>query len=122
MTLCHHCMTHLHKSQNLEEILSHTTINQIRYLTYNLALIQTQVHQILLHNSHLTHQTTSIINEDDKRKSTKRNTGVKVVLVTQSKITQILQPNYLHPRANQRSLGSNGKRILYSTEFISYPS
>ena len=47
------------------------------YHTYQLTRIQTQVRHILLHQSHLTHQTMSIINKDDLQKRKKINAGEK---------------------------------------------
>ena len=82
-SLHHHHMNHRQKSWYLKEILNHSTIHPIRYRTYHLTLIQTQVSQILLRQIHLTHQTMSIINEHDVWKRTKRNAGVKSVLMTQ---------------------------------------
>ena len=51
----------------------------------------------------------SIINEYEVQKTTKRNAGVKRVLMTQSKIARSLHPSYLQPHKNQRSLSQIGR-------------
>ena len=115
-------ITNHHKEWHLKKILIHATIHSIQYRTYQLIRIQTQVHQTLLCRSHLTHQTTSIINEDNVQKRTKINSRIEYVSMTQSKSAQILQPRNLHTRTHQRLLSSNFTRIYYSAGFISYPS
>ena len=101
-TLHHHHTIHKKKAWHLKEILSHAKIQPIRYRTYQLTWIKTQVWQILLLQIHLTHQTASIINKDDTRKRTKINSRVKHVLITQSKSARSLQPSYLHPRKKSK--------------------
>ena len=122
MSSHHHHTTHRKKEWHIEEILIHTAIHPIRYRTHHITRIQTQVCQILLRQSHLIHQMTSIINKDDMKKGTKINSGVKWVSMNQSKIARNLQPSYLQPRTNQRSLDWNWTKSHYSTGFISYPS
>ena len=122
VTLHHHHMNHQQKAWHLKEIRIHTKIHPIRYQTYQLIRIKTQVCQILLRQSHLTHQMMIIINGHDVQKRTKINAGVEHILITQSKIALSLQPIYLQPRANQRSLSSNWTMIHYSAGIISYPS
>ena len=102
VTFHHHLTTHWHKAWQLEDIPSQKTIQPIRYRTYHLTWIHTQVHQILLHRSRMNHQTASIINKDDTRKRTKINSRVKHVLITQSKSARSLQPSYLHPRKKSK--------------------
>ena len=106
VTLRHHCMTHQYKSWHLREILIHTTTHPICYWTFHMTQIQIQVFQILSFRVHLTHKTMIVINKDDVQKMTKRNHGVKRVLINQSKITKSVQPRYLHPHTNQRLLSS----------------
>ena len=121
VTLYHHRMTHNQKSLHLKEILRHATTHPIRYRIYQLTRIQSQVFHILLCGIHLTHQTTSIKTKDDVLKRTKINVREKHVLMTQSKIAQILQLRNSQLRKIQSSLSSNWMRIHYSDVFISYP-
>ena len=122
VTIRHHHKTHRKKLWHQKETLSHITIHPIRYQIYHLTWIQTQVCQILLCQSHLTHHRTSIINKDDVQKMIKRDARVKLVLVAQSENEQILHSKYLHPRKNQKLLSSNWMMIYYSSVFISYLS
>ena len=122
VTLLHQRKTRQHKSWHLKETQCHAKIHPIRYQTYRLTRIQIQVCQILLHQSRLTHQTTSILNEDDVQKRKNINSWVKRVSMTQSNITWSLHPSYLQMRKNQRSLSLNCTRTHYSAGFIFYTS
>ena len=102
VTLHHHLITHQQKAWHLNAKLCHATTTPIRYRRYQMTRIQIQVHQILLCQIHLTHQTTSILNKGDVRKIIKINSGVRFVSMTLSKSTQSLQPSYLQLRKNQR--------------------
>ena len=100
-------------------MLCHATTHPIRYWTYQITQIQTQVHQIHLFWTHLNHQTPGILKDDDTQKI---NVKVKIVSMTLLKSAQILYISYLKLHTIRRSQISNGMRIHYSTRFISYNS
>ena len=88
VTVHHHFMTRHQKAWRLKVILRHTNTYLIRYWTYRLTQIQIQVHWILIYHFHLTHHTMSIINEYNVQKREKRNSRLKRVSVTQSKVSE----------------------------------
>ena len=68
LTLHHHCIAHhCQQVSQLQEIIRHAKKHPNWYHTYQLTLIQTQVCQILLRQTHLTHLTPGILKEDNAR-------------------------------------------------------
>ena len=116
-TLHHHCTANnCQEVPHLKKILRHTTTHPNRYHTFQLNLIQTQVHRIILRHNNLTHLTPGIRNKADINV---RNSKGKSVTTTLLKSVPSSQPRYLILRTILRSQTSNWKRILYSAGFIS---
>ena len=84
----HHMASPQEQASHLQEILRHATNHPNQYHTYQLTLIQTQFHQILLRQTHLTHLTPDIINKDDIHAINSGEKGVTTNLLKFSAITE----------------------------------
>ena len=65
MTIHHHIITnHRQQAPHLQQMIRHTETQPYMYHTYQITLIQTQVHRIILRQNHWT---LGILNEHDVR-------------------------------------------------------
>ena len=63
----HHMTNHRQQAPQPQRILPHSTTHQNQYHSYQLNLIQNQVHHIIIWCIHLNHWTPSILNKDNTR-------------------------------------------------------
>ena len=117
MTLHHHHMaSHRQQVSHLQKIIHQATTHPNRYYAYQLNLIHTQVHQIILRWTHMTHRNPVITNKDNL---CIRNVGWGGITVNLLKIAPRSQPSYLRLHTIPKSQSSNWMRITYSSGYIS---